>query len=273
MKLSQKQLNILSVCPRRFQQTYLDQLISPPSPDQEERLAWGNRFHLLMQQRELGLPIENLIAENPQLGQDLTALIQAAPDLFDCGTNSDSNSPNKTFREAEHQRILNFGSHLIIGIYDLLIADDKTAQIIDWKTYPRPQNSVHIKNNWQTRLYPYLLVETSDYLPEQVSMTYWFVKGNKNSGPQHLLLPYNSQKHQQTQQDIAQLIAQLDDYLRRYERGEPFPQVEISGDTCESCSFALRCQRLRETRNNFEESGEYNVNKLPNFAKIKEIPI
>ena len=271
MKLSQKQLNTLSVCPRRFQQTYIDQLISPPSPEQEERLAWGNRFHLLMQQRELGLPIQNLIAENPQLGEDLTALIEAAPDIFN--SNSSSNAAKNTFREAEHQRTLNFGSHLLIGVYDLLIADPKTAQILDWKTYPRPQNYVNIKNNWQTRLYPYLLVETSDYLPEQVSVTYWFVKGKKNSGPEYLSLPYDSQKHQQTQQELTQLIAQLDEDLHRYEQGEPFPQVEVSTGSCESCSFALRCQRLQETEDNFGEFGEFNVNKLPNLAKIEEIPI
>ncbi|MGB3188410.1 MAG: PD-(D/E)XK nuclease family protein [Limnoraphis sp.] len=269
MKLSQKQLNTLSVCPRRFQQTYLDQLISPPSPDQEERIIWGNRFHLLMQQRELGLPLDQLIAANPQLGQDLTALIQAAPDLF----NSDSNSLDLTFREAEHQRTLNFRGHLLLGIYDLLIADQKKAQIIDWKTYPRPQNSDHLIKNWQTRLYLYLLIETSDYLPENVSMTYWFVRGNKNSGPQCLTLSYNSQKHQQTQQDLTQLITQLDDYLQRYEQGEPFPKVAISSESCQSCSFALRCQRIQETEDNFGESQEFNVNKLPNFAKIEEIPI
>ncbi|WP_413161108.1 PD-(D/E)XK nuclease family protein [Capilliphycus salinus ALCB114379] len=259
----------MSVCPRRFQQTYLDQLISPPSPDQEERLAWGNRFHLLMQQRELGLPIEDLMSENPQLAQELSALIQAAPALF----RSNSNSPDPTFRDAEHLRTLKFGEHLLIGVYDLLIADEKTAQILDWKTYPRPQNYVHIKNNWQTRLYPYLLVETSDYLPEQISMTYWFVKGNQNSGPQYLSLPYDSQKHQQTQQDLAQLIAQLDEYLHRYEQGESFPQVEISTGSCQSCSFAVRCQRLQETEDNFGEFGELNVNKLPNLATIEEIPI
>jgi hypothetical protein len=268
MKLSQQQLNTLSTCPRRFQYTYLEQLMSPLSPEQEERLAWGNRFHLLMQQRELGLPIESLVAEDPSLGDNLTALIQAAPEIFH--SNFNFNPDVKTFREAEHQRILNFQDHLLIGVYDLLIADNKTAQIIDWKTYPRPQNYGHLIKNWQTRLYPYLLVETSDYLPEQVSMTYWFVKGNENSEPEFIKLSYNSQQHQQTQQDLSQLITQLDYNLQRYEQAEPFPQVNLSKGECKSCSFALRCQRIQETDDHF---WEFNVNKLPNLAKIEEIPI
>ena len=51
-RLSQQHLNLLSLCPRKFQYTYLDQLVSPVSPDDEERIAWGNQFHLLMQQHE-----------------------------------------------------------------------------------------------------------------------------------------------------------------------------------------------------------------------------
>lgn len=244
MKLSQQQLNTLSTCPRRFQYTYLEQLISPLSPEQEERLAWGNRFHLLMQQRELGLPIESLVAEDPSLGDNLTALIQAAPEIFN--SNFNFNPDVQTFREAEHQRILNFQDHLLIGVYDLLIADNKTAQIIDWKTYPRPQNYGHLIKNWQTRLYPYLLVETSDYLPEQVSMTYWFVKSPQKQPPQSLHFPYTEQQHQQNKQDLTQLIDQFHHYLEGYEQGEPFPQVDINQGYCKSCQFGIRCQRVPE---------------------------
>ncbi len=264
MKLSQQQLNTFSICPRRFQHIYLDQLLSPLSPEQEEKLAWGHRFHLLMQQRELGLPIDSLIAENSELSQNLSALLQAAPELFN------HNSNEQTFREAEHQRTVDFQDHLLIGVYDLFITDAKTAQIIDWKTYPRPQKPDRLIKNWQTRIYLYLLVESSDYLPEQVSMTYWFVKGNQNSEPQFFRLDYNEKQHQQTQQDLRQLITQLEDNLQRYYQGEPFPQVNLSKGECKFCSFAPRCQRLQETDDQF---WEFNVNQLPNLAKIEEIPI
>ncbi|WRH66448.1 MAG: PD-(D/E)XK nuclease family protein [Planktothrix sp. GU0601_MAG3] len=32
-RLSQQHLNLLSLCPRKFQYTYLDQLVSPTSPE------------------------------------------------------------------------------------------------------------------------------------------------------------------------------------------------------------------------------------------------
>jgi hypothetical protein len=129
--LSQGQLNLLETCPRKFQHTYLEQLGTPISPEQQERLAWGSRFHLLMQQRELGLPVESLVEEDAQLQHWVTALVNAASDVL---------TPNpKTFRESEHCRTLYFQDYVLTVIYDLLIEDETNAQILDWKTYPVPQ--------------------------------------------------------------------------------------------------------------------------------------
>ena len=46
-------------------------------------MQWGSRFHLLMQQRELTLPIESLLATDSELDSSLKALIQAAPELLE----------------------------------------------------------------------------------------------------------------------------------------------------------------------------------------------
>ena len=162
MRLSQGQLNLLERCPRQFQHIYLDQLGSPANPEQKERQTWGSRFHLLMQQRELGLPIESLVQEDPQLQCWMTAFASAAPEILTPDTNNQ-------FRESEHCRTLQVQDYLLTVVYDLLIADDRTAQILDWKTYPKPQNKRKLEQNWQTRLYLYVLAETSDYLPEQIS--------------------------------------------------------------------------------------------------------
>ncbi|NEP21702.1 PD-(D/E)XK nuclease family protein, partial [Moorena sp. SIO3I6] len=80
-RLSQGQLNVLETCPRKFQHIYFDQLGTPVSPEQQERLTWGSRFHLLMQQRELGLPVTSLVEEDTQLDYWLTGLVNAAPEL------------------------------------------------------------------------------------------------------------------------------------------------------------------------------------------------
>lgn len=256
LRLSQGQLNLLSLCPRRFQHTYLDQLSIPTTPEQQERMTWGNRFHLLMQQRELGLLTDSFAAApftrsqpadesterqpdqpDQQLRQCVAAFLQAAPEIF---------QPSQAgFRYSELRRTFEFQGYLFTVVYDLLLLTPQQSQILDWKTYPRPQNSRHLSKNWQTWLYPFVLAETSNYSPEQISMTYWFIQGSRDQSPepQSLKFAYSATQHRQIQQDLSYLLSQLTGWLQGYEAGEPFPQIQESAGRCDSCPFVRRCQR------------------------------
>jgi hypothetical protein len=258
MRLSQGQLNLLERCPRQFQNTYLDQLGSPTNPEQQERQTWGSRFHLLMQQRELGLPIESLVQEDLQLQRWMTAFASAAPEILTPNPNS------QTFRESEHCRTLQVQNYLLTVIYDLLIADDCQAQILDWKTYAKPPNKRKLEQNWQTRLYLYVLAETSDYLPEQISMTYWFVQSEDK--PQSLKFTYNQSQHEKTAQKLHRLLGKFTYWLQRYEQGEPFPQVAEDSKDCEYCQYVTRCDRY---------DGEEAMSQewLQNLANIQEVSL
>jgi hypothetical protein len=224
IRLSQAQLNLLETCPPQFQHIYLEQLRSPTSPEQQEKLAWGSRLHLLMQQIQLGLPIEALLQVDREMGQAIAALLKAVPEIL---------QPDpQTCHDAEHYRTLGFnGSYLLTAIYDLLITNSNQAKIIDWKTYLQPENKTKLAKNWQTRLYLYLLAETSDYLPEQISMTYWFVK--LPNEPKSLTFTYSSSKHQKTKRDLGNLLEQLDSWLENYtNRGIPFPHLANCQESC-----------------------------------------
>jgi hypothetical protein len=268
LRLSQTQLKILEECPRKFQHSYLELLATTASPEHKEKLTWGSHFHLLMQQRELGLPIEFIIQQDPELGRCVAAFIHTAPELFANSENSD-----RIFRQAEHPRTLIFQDYLFTVIYDLLIAEPNAAQILDWKTYPRPQKSKWIAESWQTRLYLYVLVETSDYSPEQVSMTYWFVQLQGEEPPQKLTFYYNQTEHDRTKQDLTHLLQQLTDWRQLYtEAGEFLPQVEISSNLCDSCQFATRCNRTQDTKSLSPDLlAETPTDWLPNLAIIDEI--
>ncbi len=257
-RLSQNQLNLLETCPRKFQHIYLEELGSPTSPEQQEKLSWGSRFHLLMQQRELGLPIESLIQEEPILQSWITSLVSAAPEIL--------TPTSDAFRQSEHRRTLNVQGYLLTVIYDLLIADSQQAQILDWKTYPQPRNRRSLAKDWQTRLYLYVLAETSDYVPDGISMTYWFVQTPPQ--PQSLKFTYDAGHHEQTRQDLNRLLTQLTVWLQRYqETGEPFPQVLEALDRCDNCNYAIRCQRMRE-------NSALNTRELvTNIADIKEVSL
>ena len=138
-RLSQKHLNLLTTCPRKFQHLYLDNLSLPTTPIEQERLNWGSQFHLLMQQRELGLPIKSLMLENQEMQHSFENFFQAAPEILNSETQDDL-----ILRQAEHNRSINFNGYILTVIYDLLIASFQEAQIFDWKTYTYPQK----KKKW-----------------------------------------------------------------------------------------------------------------------------
>ena len=268
MRLSQGQLILLERCPRQFQHTYLDGLGSPTSLEQQERLSSGSRFHLLMQQRELGLPIDDLVKGDEQLQTWMNAFAGAATEIL--------TPVDGEFRESEHCRTLQVQEYLLTVIYDLFIARTNTCQILDWKTYPKPQDRRKLAQNWQTLLYMYVLAETSEYLPEQISMTYWFVQSDDK--PQSLTFTYSNTLHQQTEKKLNSLLSQLTNWLKRYEIGEQFPQVSEGSKTCDYCQFISRCEGRSTKRSdrNFEPDffeQKYSTNTLLNLANIQEVTI
>jgi hypothetical protein len=266
LRLSQGQLNLLETCPRQFQHTYLEQLHSPSESEHEERLTLGSRFHLLMQQHEMGLPIDTFLQADSQLQSWMEAFAKAAPEILTPTINS------QTFRESEHYRTLQLQEYLLTVIYDLLIANNQQAQILDWKTYPNLPNKRNLEQNWQTRLYMYVLAETSDYLPENISMTYWFV--HIEGKPQNIKFSYNTSQHEKTAKRLNRLLDQLSQWLERYYQGEPFPQIPQGSKACDYCQYATRCDRTPAIGEQMSaiQSPSFGVDtNLLNLANIQEI--
>jgi PD-(D/E)XK nuclease superfamily len=204
------------------------------SPTQQTKTQLGSDFHWLMHQRELGLPIEPILATSPQLNTWMQAMLQVAPQLFQVQP--------ETRRESEHVRTLAIDNYLFTAIYDLVIFQPNRADIIDWKTYPLPKYKKDLDLEWQTRLYLYLLVETSDYTPKQIAFTYWFIQSTPT--PKSITINYTLKQHRQTHSDLLALLAKLTTWLDESRNArEPFPQVAASKGLCERCSFAVRCDR------------------------------
>ncbi len=240
-RLSQGHLNLLSTCPRKFQHVFLEQLSSPNPVEQQEKQNQGARFHLLLQQWQLGLPVAAMVQEDNQLRQWFDAFVQASPKILEM------DQPNQ-LRLCEHQRTLELNGYLLTVVYDLVILGDRHARILDWKTYPRPQTSRWLAQNWQTRLYPFVLAETSHYAPDQIAMLYWFFQSQTfpsegTNEPQSLTFAGDRAQHEKTRQNLTQLLHQLTQWLKQYQTGEPFPQVPPESAHCATCSFAVRCDR------------------------------
>ena len=254
-----------------------------------------------MQQHELQLPkhtlqrFHNTLNRSPiahttsfntqpdQIYQMVQALISAVP-LQDETT---------IFRQSEYRLSLNWSDVLLTVIYDLLVLDSDRAHIFDWKTYLSPPNLQQLRqrlaHHWQTKLYPFVLVATSTYPPEAVDISYWFVKRNHHDPttdseqespdqqtirqqdadnpfePECLTFAYSDRLHQQTQQDLTQLISQLQHWLDDYRRNQPLPKVDISQGLCLNCSFRMRCDRMDDL------TAQENWDNLEDITTIPEI--
>ncbi len=238
--LSQGHLNLLECCPPKFQQVYLDGLTFLPEPEKQESMQWGSRFHLLMQQRELTLPIDSLLTADPDLDFAFKALVQANPYLQE--------QDSDIWREAEHCRTITSDNFLLTVIYDLLIAKKDRAIILDWKTHRQPRSFKDLVDNWQTKLYLYVLAETSEYVPEQIQMVYWFAKSGK---PQNTVFDYSEQQHQQTQQDLIHLLANLETWLADYSQ----LQIDLPhrGNCQQACPYYQFLSEVSKKQNDHQE--------------------
>ena len=261
-QLSQGHLNCLAACPRKFQHLYLDRLGLPQVEAPQAQQLLGRQFHQLMQQRILGLEIGPLVQTDPHLERWLNAFEHWPPPMIGGD------------RESEHQRTLLQQGSVLVAVYDLLIQGEQQAQILDWKTYGRPRDLEALRQNWQTRLYLYLLAETSAYPPEQIVMTYWFAEGNPDrpAADRFLTIPYDQACHQQTQQDLTHLLDQLNQWFMDNERGQDFPQVPLTAGQCYStqmrCDFVGHCQRQQSQAAVLEA-----VAALGEIEAIAELPL
>jgi hypothetical protein len=237
-QLSQSHLSCLTTCPRKFQYVYLDQLSSPAPTGQQSRQDLGSRFHWLMQQQALGLSIARFVQADPALQPWFQAFDQAPPAMV-AGE-----------RLSEYRQSLVWDKYLLVAVYDLLILGEQQAQILDWKTYARPQRLRSLQQSWQTRLYPFILAEASHYRPDQIAMTYWFAEAKGQDHSHSLTFAYSEALHEQTRRDLTHLLQNLTEWLRAYRQKETLPQVEIAAGHCQHattpCGFAVRCQRHPE---------------------------
>jgi hypothetical protein len=214
LNLSQQSLSLLETNPTLFQCLHIEQKESPSNPETRHSQEVGNHFHLLMKQLLMGLPVEPLLNAYPQMHRWISSLQLAAPEIF-------SDEPD-TFKECDHQCTLICEGHLLSVVYNLLIADNNQAQIIEWTTATLPNSPLQLENDWKTRLYLYVLAETSDYLPEEISFTYWFVQFDRE--PVSFRFEYDESLHRMTHSCLTALLNKLNEWLKAYQQeGKPFP--------------------------------------------------
>jgi hypothetical protein len=206
LRINDKDLELIAISPY----SWLEQISCTPFPEFMERRNAGQEFHLLMRQMLMGLPVEPILEENPTLCKWVNNLKETASYIF---------SPHVNF-ECEVEESTMYQGHLLTARYDLLILEQK-AELIQWSTSPYCPDKTDIGQSWSTRLALYILGESNEYAPHDISISYWFVNFEK---PVTLKFDYDATAHRRAGIEIEALLAQIN---ARSEK----PQRENQPDT------------------------------------------
>jgi hypothetical protein len=132
----------------------------------------------------------------------------------------------------------------LTGRLDRVARDGDRVLIIDWKTGTGiPRNP---ENDWQTLLYLYALVEVAPspsasdlqlnlngpLKPEQVQFVYVEIKPDQTTPIREVVVPYNTQKHQQTRDLLHKLLLEMSEE-------EDFPLPDSCPDRF--CAYRTIC--------------------------------
>ncbi len=189
-RLSVRQLETLDREPEQYYSRHVVETTVPHlSSAASER---GQRFHQLMQQQYLGLPIAALLKDDSELARYWQAFQTFPPPLL----------PGAEQR-AEWPIAIGQPPFQLYGVVDLWVETTDSIQIVDWKTYRRVPQSFALEHHWQTRLYCYLAQTL--YPQHQIEMLYWFTEAPQ----QPIRIRHTVQRQNAIQQRLTVLLAQL----------------------------------------------------------------
>jgi predicted RecB family nuclease len=234
---SQNNLQDYVDCPRRFELRYIQKLRWPalatePVLEQERRMEMGKQFHLLVQQDILGIsrPVLTEQAENQGLETWWSHYLDRDPL---------ASLPPK--RMAEYLLSAPLAGFRLLAQYDLIAVDPgNAAVIVDWKTSQRKTQRSILQKRLQTRIYPFLLVESGAYLfenqkilPEQIKMIYWFTEFPGE--PE--VFNYDSKRYAEDRSYLTSLVSEIS--------SRSAGQFGLTSDErkCNYCVYRSLCER------------------------------
>ncbi len=257
---SQSSLQDYYECPRRFQLRYIQRLQWPavdtePVQENERRQQEGQAFHLMIQQRLIGLPVEKLgqNANTPDLSRWWGNFLETKLELP--GYN----------QHIEITLVAPVGNYRLLAKYDLVsIKSHERVLIYDWKTYHKRPRDEWMIAHLQTRVYRALLVQTgaclnsgSLFLPEQITMVYWYA----NFPSEPAVFPYNTAQFNNDWEALTGLINEISNHRH-------FPMTEDE-KKCTYCPYRSYCNRgcTAGTQTNYADPesflGEITFEQIP----------
>lgn len=191
--LNEYLLALLEENPNQFQKVYQGWVVPTLSPKLKECQKWRKRFHQIVRQYLMGLPVEPLLETHARLKYWVDWLTENAPEIFEEKPGS--------WKSWDEKIQVGFGNIILSSTYDLIIRGEQLAQIIDWTSTVNPD---YLKCCWNTQLKLFLFAESDTYFAEDISLTYWLL--TDNAEPECLRFSY-SQEQRDAFKDKLQAIS------------------------------------------------------------------
>lgn len=245
-QFTQSNLQDYLTCQRRFELRHLRRLNWPavetaPIHEAERRMQLGSQFHRLIQQHLMGMPEANLtdlvagladMIESPELGQMWQNYLAHRPPLL-------ADESVQLYPEMTLSTIV--AGFRLLAKYDLLAflpGDEPQIMIVDWKTTVRRPPAERLRQQAQSRVYPFVLVEAGQRLnqqqpisPDSVTMWYWFA----NTPQQPEIISYSTAQYAQDKAYLTDLISQI-------ASTDTFPLTNDE-KACRYCVYRSYCDR------------------------------
>jgi len=153
----------------------------------------SKQFHLIMQQIGMGLSVEPLLNNSPQL----KAWVEKVQPIINASAIA------KSWNVSLQKPIDN---NLLVAQYDLILEREERLIAIDWSVQHCPVSYQQLLESWQTQLRLFLLLENSSFAPEQIGISYLLV--NAKSAPIYYF-EYSRQQHEEFKQKLEGILSKL----------------------------------------------------------------
>lgn len=236
---SQNSINTYKSCPTKFKYKYIDK-INWKHDDIESReyydsLKIGSEFHLLCERYFNNIPLGINENTNPNFKKWIDNIKNIFP--------MDDNEMKRIYLP-EYEVRLNLNGDTITAKYDLLIIDEYSIEIWDWKTENVKLEYKNVKNRIQTLVYMFLAKEVVLKLfslnieSKNIKMKYY--------QPQYEDIPieivYDDENHKLNKNNIVKYIDMIKS--TNYENSDK-NQYELTKNDkhCKFCEFNKLCNR------------------------------
>ncbi|MBE9017560.1 hypothetical protein IQ272_15720 [Chroococcidiopsidales cyanobacterium LEGE 13417] len=216
LQLDANMLELLAADPQKFQGDFIEPQFFPAPSNLVEDRKEIERFGLVLQQLLMGLPVEPLLQAYPKIAGWIDRVLPIA------------SVPARTKQVNTWRQKLIQGA-LIIAHYDLLILGDQKAIVVNWRSDRNIPRSGQLENSWEAQLQLFLLTETEEILPNNVSLIYCFFDSGKY--PTLNRFSYDREKYDAFKQRLEMALSNLPSNLiddSDYSFHQPIDEAEIN---------------------------------------------